>query len=101
MTPIGQIPIGEAISSIRDIVVVIGVLTFGWKIRGWVQPGIDFFKMATLFMVDMRRDMHTLLNNHLLHIESDLRHMSGRKPERKPEHIDYILDSTEGDDVVR
>lgn len=78
MTPISQMTVGEAISSIRDITLVAGVLILGWKARSWVQPVIDFFDNANKFMVDMRHDMQTLLNNHLSHIESDLRHMTSR-----------------------
>jgi hypothetical protein len=97
MIPIGQMPFGEVISSVRDVVVVFTVLTFGWKVRSWVQPAIDFFDNANQFMADTRKDMQTLLNNHLSHIESDLRHMSGRSHE----HVDSLADTSEGDDAIR
>lgn len=97
MTPISQMTIGEAISSIRDITLVFGVLVIGWKARSWVQPAIDFFNNANTFMFDVRRDMQTLLTNHLSHIEADLKHMSGRRHD----HVDPLLDSSEGDDAIR
>lgn len=95
MTPISQMPVGEVISSIRDITFVLGILYTGWKARAWVQPIITFFDNANAFMVDTRKDLQMLLNNHLTHIEADLRHMSGRH-----EHVD-LIDSSEGDDAIR
>lgn len=97
MMPIGQVPFGEVISSVRDVVVVFTVLTLGWKLRSWVRPTIEFFDNANKFMADTRQDMQTLLNNHLTHIESDLKKMSGRRFE----HIDPLIDSSEGDDAIR
>lgn len=81
MTPLAQMTIGEAISSVRDITVVAGILIIGWKARSWIQPFIDFFEESKDFMKSMRRDMQTLLTNHLHHIEADLKTMSGRKGE--------------------
>jgi hypothetical protein len=85
MTSLEQMSVGEAISSLRDIVFILGILLFGWKIRGWVQPGIDFFKRANRFfdigeqhIQRVESGMQMLLNNHLTHIQSDLGHISGR-----------------------
>jgi hypothetical protein len=87
--------VGEAVSTLRDITIIVGLVLSGWKARDWFQPVFDFFKNANQFMVDMRRDMQTLLTNHLSHIESDLRHMTGRTS-------DYVKPlETEGDDAIR
>lgn len=85
MTPISQMTVGELISSIRDLTVILGTLTIGWKVRSWVQPLVDFFKRANTFF-DMgekhiqrvEAGMNVLLNNHLHHIQADLGHISGR-----------------------
>lgn len=87
MIPISQMQVGELISSVRDMVFVLGVPYLGWKARAWVQPGIDFFKRANKFfdlgethMQKVEVGMQVLLNNHLSHIQSDLGHISGRQP---------------------
>jgi hypothetical protein len=86
MTPFSQLPLGEVISSLRDVIFILGVLTIGWKIRAWLQPVIEFFKRANEFFdrseahIDkVESGMQVLLNNHLSHIQSDLGHLSGRE----------------------
>ena len=85
-TPISQMNVGELISSLRDLIFILGMLTVGWKVRAWVQPVIDFFHRANEFFdrseVHIQRvesGMQMLLNNHLSHIQSDLGHISGRE----------------------
>ena len=87
MIPFNQLPLGEVISSLRDIVFILGVLTIGWKIRSWIQPIIEFFERANEFfdrseahIERVESGMKVLLNNHLSHIQSDLGHLSGREP---------------------
>ena len=75
--------IGELASTLRDLMIVVSMVTIGWKTRDWFQPIFDFFKRANTFMTSMERNMDVLLNNHMKHIESDIRRMSGR------EHANY------------
>jgi len=84
--PISQMNVGELISSLRDVVFILGMLTVGWKVRSWVQPVIDFFHRANEFfdrseehIQRVESGMQMLLNNHLSHIQSDLGHISGRE----------------------
>lgn len=86
-TPLTQMTVGELLSSLRDITLIFSMLTVGWKVRAWVQPGIDFFKRANKFfdlgeahIQRVEAGMNVLLNNHLHHIQSDLGHLSGRQP---------------------
>lgn len=78
MIPIDQMTIGQLASTLRDLTVVVSVVTIGWKTRSWLQPVFDFFKRANAFMTLMEHNMNVLLNNHIKHIESDVRRMSGR-----------------------
>lgn len=87
MTPLSQMTLGELLSNLRDITVILGTLTIGWKLRSWLQPLYDFFKRANKFfelseshIQRVESGMQVLLNNHLSHIQSDLGHISGREP---------------------
>lgn len=78
--------VSDAISTIRDIGFIIAILVSGFKIRSWIQPGIEFFQRINIFMslgethmALMENNMRTLLTNHLSHIEADLKHLSGRE----------------------
>jgi hypothetical protein len=71
--------ISEMVALLRDIGFFGGVLYFGWRARGWAQPGIDFFKRAASFMdatqaslKSLQVDMHALMVNHIPHIEVSL-----------------------------
>lgn len=91
MLNINSMTVGEALSSLRDILFVIGMAIFGFKVRSWIQPAISFFERANDFMESMQKDMQTLLTNHLSHIEHDLKHMSGRRTT----HIVALEDTTD------
>jgi hypothetical protein len=65
--------ISELFAILRDMVFVVGFAISGWKLRSWIQPGIDFFKRATTHMDVMELGMEKLLENHLPHIESALK----------------------------
>jgi hypothetical protein len=85
MIDLSKMTVGEAISALRDASFLIGFLVLGWKGRSWVQPLFDVFEEAKTFMKEsrvhqqtMEQQMGLLLNNHLKHIESDLKHISGR-----------------------
>lgn len=84
--PNATLTVGQAFSMLKDAAFFIGIPLVGWKARGLFQPLLDFFKDAKLFMTEIREHMSTmdsnmeiLLNNHLIHIESDLKQLSGRK----------------------
>lgn len=79
MIPIDQMTIGQLASTLRDLTAVVSMVVIGWKTRDWFQPIFDFFKRANNFMTSMERNMDILLNNHMRHIESDVRRMSGRE----------------------
>lgn len=95
MTPFSQMSVGDLISSLRDITLILTTLTVGWKLRSWVQPVIDFVKRADRFftlgeahIIRVEDGMNKLLNNHLDHIQADLGHLSGR--EVRKNEIDKI-----------
>jgi len=71
--------VGQIVTLLRDGVATIGVCYLGWKVRDWIQPAIDFFKKANIFMDESTKNqralnegMVLLLNNHLPHIEKAL-----------------------------
>lgn len=78
--------VADAASTLRDIGILTGLVISGWKARSWFQPIVEFFKRANNFftlgehhMMRMEKNMDTLLTNHLSHIESDLKRISGRE----------------------
>lgn len=80
------VSVTAVISSLRDIIFIGGLSIMGWKVRSMVQPVISFFERVNAFMdhselhmATMVKEMKTLQVNHLNHIESDLRHLSGRE----------------------
>lgn len=81
-----QMPVGELVTTVRDVVFFISILVAGWKLRAVVQPAIDFLvtakdtmSRANEHMDVMEAGMQTLLSNHLTHIEADLGRLSGRR----------------------
>lgn len=84
--PSSTVTLGQTISTLKDGAFIVGIVVLGWKARGLVQPLIDFFARAKQHMeimetgmTGLRIDVTTLLNNHLSHIEQDLKTLSGRK----------------------
>jgi hypothetical protein len=85
--------IADALSSITDISLVIGIVIVGWKARSWFQPVLEFFNDTKSFVARANQHMETvedglstmeegmqiLLGNHLRHIQADLKTISGRK----------------------
>lgn len=72
------IQFAQLISELRDAAFIIGISVVGWKARSIVQPIIDFFKRVTRHMDVMEQGMTTILNNHLYHMEADLRVIANR-----------------------
>jgi hypothetical protein len=94
--------VGELVATIRDASFIIGVLVFGWKVRDFVQPMIDFFKeakqtmeRANIHMNTMERNVHTLMTNHLFHIGADLHSMSGNHA--YPEIVEVVAEAVEAE----
>jgi hypothetical protein len=105
VTPLTQMTVGEALSSIRDIALICGMVIAGWKARSWIQPFLDTVKKANKFfdagekhMQIVESGMQMLLNNHLHHIESDLGHISGRQV--RVSEIASVADSTGNSDSI-
>lgn len=74
--------LGQVSSALRDFAVVGFLLTIAWKSRGGYEFVKKFFERLTTHMDVMEAGMKTLLTNHLTHIESDLKTLSGRKDEK-------------------
>ena len=83
--PQTTVNLGQIISTLRDAGFLVGILVVGWNARGLFQPIKDFFQRASKHMdnveagmTSIQGDMKILLNNHLSHIESDMKHIAGR-----------------------
>ena len=74
-----SLTLGQISSTIRDFTIVGFLIGGAWKARGVFEQILGFFKRLTTHMEIMERGMSTLLTNHLLHIEKDLKHIAGRK----------------------
>jgi hypothetical protein len=88
-----QMTVGQLVTMLRDGGILVSILVFGWKVRGLVQPLIDFFSQAkslferaTRHMDAMETGMNVLLSNHLSHIEQDLNRLAN-PTHRNPEVI--------------
>ena len=69
----------EFISELRDGLFIVGMMVFGWKARSWFQPIKEFFSRVNHHMDVVEHGMKVILENHLTHIEADLKTISGRK----------------------
>jgi hypothetical protein len=74
-----DVTLAQAVSVARDISFVAGVLVMGYKVRGWIQPAVEFFSDARKFMTDMDVSVkkidgavNLLLTNHLTHVDQKL-----------------------------
>ncbi len=78
--------LGQVSSALRDFAIVGFLVGGAWKARGVFEGGKKFFERLTTFMdtvesdsAYIRQGMHTLLNNHLTHMEADLKHIRQRQ----------------------
>jgi len=78
-----SLTLGQVSSAIRDFAIVGFLVGGAWKARGLFESGKRFFERLTTFMdtvesdsAYIRQGMHTLLTNHLTHMETDLRKMA-------------------------
>ena len=65
-----------ALEWIRDVVVIIGIAVFGWKVRDAFQGVVDFKDEVVSFMRDTRHFMHNVETNHLSHMEEYLKDLA-------------------------
>ncbi len=89
--------LGQVSSALRDFTVVGVLLTVAWKTRGLYEAAKNFFQRLTTHMNVMEQGMHTLLHNHLAHIETDLRTMTHRQVRAsESEHVQYEIEDEFG-----
>jgi hypothetical protein len=81
-----SLTLGQVSSALRDFAIVGFLVGGAWKARGVFDAGKKFFDRLTTFMdtveddsAYIRQGMHTLLSNHLTHIETDLRNIAHRQ----------------------
>jgi len=86
-----SITLGQVSSALRDLTVIGFLLTISWKSRGVYEAAKNFFERLTTHMQIMEQGMSTLLNNHLAHIETDLRSMTQHQVRATAaEQADYV-----------
>jgi hypothetical protein len=71
-----QLTLGQLSAAARDISIVGALVGASWKLRGVYETVTKFFERTIKHMDTMESGMSTLLNNHLTHMESDLRKMA-------------------------
>lgn len=88
MTNLGNMSVGEFVSTLRDAGFFIGILIAGWKARSLIQPLVDMFERANKFFDrsesfynGMEIQMNTLLNNHLSHLHQDKKELNSKESE--------------------
>jgi len=98
-----SLTLGQISSAIRDFAIVGFLVGGAWKARGVFEAGKEFFERLTTFMDTVEEDsayirqgMHTLLSNHLTHIEVDLRKMA----QHQVRATNAEKDSYETDDLL-
>jgi hypothetical protein len=85
---------GQVSSTVRDFAIVAVLWKLSWATRGLYGDAKFFIKRVTTHMTRMERFATILLNNHLKHIEFDLKTLSGRKDD-SPVDLDLSLDAAE------
>jgi hypothetical protein len=81
-----QITLGQLSSTARDWAIVGLIISFVWKARGWFAKAEQLYESTEKFiervsthMTLMETFANRALNNHLAHMQHDLRVLSGRK----------------------
>jgi hypothetical protein len=87
--------LGQVSSILRDFAIVAVLLRIGWMANGWLSEIKSFATRVTQHMTRMERFATIVLNNHLKHIEADLKTLSGRKEEFSADDLDLTLDAAE------
>jgi len=71
--------LGQVSSAIRDFSIVLALIAVVWKARGIFEDVSNFFTRVIKHMDSMENFARTVMDNHLLHIEQDLKTLSGRQ----------------------
>ena len=81
-----QVTLGQLSATARDFSIVAVLMGVVWKARGWFAKGEELYKDTRLFITRVSNHMTLMeafankaLNNHLAHMQHDLRVLSGRK----------------------
>lgn len=74
-----SINLGQVASVFRDFSIVVALVTFAWKARGFYEQVDGFVIRVIKHMDSMESFARTVTDNHLKHIEADLKTLSGRK----------------------
>ena len=88
----------EVLSWLREVAVIGGIITFGWKARGMYQTVDDFAESITKHMQRMERFAVRMETNHLRHIESYLYHLAkdaGRPTYDEPSASESLIEEAE------
>jgi hypothetical protein len=92
-----SLTLGQISSTLRDFAIVGFLLTVAWKSRGYYEIAKNFFSRVITHMDTTEAGMNTLLTNHLVHIEKDLKQMARHQVRGG---IVYAQDEPEDDDDV-
>jgi hypothetical protein len=88
--------LGQISSTVRDFSIVGALIVVAWKARGVYESASDFFNRTVKHMDTMETFATTVVNNHLKHIESDLKKMAYRQVRATDdEQIQYDMDDDE------
>jgi hypothetical protein len=68
-----SLTLGQVASAIRDFSIVAVLLTAVWKARGVYESITSFFERVTNHIDTMEKFADTVVNNHLRHLEADIR----------------------------
>lgn len=77
MGTLDQLTIGQVLSYARDFTIAGTLATVIWKFRGVWDACKNFVARIEKHMDVMEDGMHTMLDNHMTHIERDLRKLAG------------------------
>lgn len=75
------ITLGQVSSTARDLSIVGTLIVIAWKARGVYESAANFFKRTSDHMDKMEHFAKAVVDNHLKHIEADLKILSGRRYE--------------------
>lgn len=74
-----QVTLGQLSSAVRDWAIIGTLATIVWKARGFYSKTEAFIDRIGTHMTRMETFADNALNNHLAHMQHDLRVLSGRK----------------------
>ena len=74
-----SVTLGQLSGAVRDWAIVGTLAVVVWKARGVYSTGVAFFNRIDSHMTRMESFADKALNNHLAHMQHDLRVLSGRK----------------------